>query len=208
MPQFTDEEIRAAVEEAATRRKYIVAHCTTDDGARRCVRLGVRSIEHGIAISPETAKLIADSGSAYIVPTLAVLHSLAQEDPELGLVPEMTAKVKGVLESALTSLENCARASVKMGLGTDLFGAKFHPMQSREIEFRCAVQKPIEVLRSATSINAEILQRKGELGVVAPGAHADLIALDGSPLENVNLFAKADAMPLVMKGGRMIRCKL
>jgi imidazolonepropionase-like amidohydrolase len=208
MPQFTDDEIRAAVEEAATRRKYVAAHCTTDDGARRCVRLGIRSIEHGITISPDTARLIAESGSAYVVPTLAVLHSLVSEDPELGLTPEMSAKVSGVMEGALASIERCARAGVKLGLGTDLFGAKFHPLQSREIEFRCAVQRPIDVLRSATSINAEIIQRQGELGVVAPGAHADLIALNGNPLEDPALFGKPGAMPLVVKGGQLIRCEL
>ena len=88
------------------------------------------------------------------------------------------------------------------------FGPEYHAMQSREFEFRSAVQKPIDVLRSATSINAEIIQRKSELGVVAPGAHADLVALDGNPLKNMKLFARPGAMPLVMKAGRMIRCDL
>jgi imidazolonepropionase-like amidohydrolase len=142
------------------------------------------------------------------VPTLAVLHSLASEDPELGLVPEMTAKVRGVLDIALTSIENCARAGVRLGLGTDLFGAKFHPLQSRELEFRCAVQSPLDVLRSATSVNAEIVQRSGELGVIAVGACADLIALDGNPLEDIGVLSRPGAMPLIVKGGRVIRADL
>jgi imidazolonepropionase-like amidohydrolase len=208
MPQFTDDEIRAAVEETASRRKYVAAHCLTDQGAQRCVRLGVRSIEHGFGILPETARRIAESPGTYVVPTLAVLHSLATDDPELGLVPEMTAKVRGVLDTALTSVENCARAGVRLGLGTDLFGAKFHPLQSRELEFRCAVQSPLDVLRSATSVNAEIVQRKGELGVIAAEAYADLIALDGNPLEDIGVLSRPGAMPLIVKDGRVVRGEL
>jgi imidazolonepropionase-like amidohydrolase len=205
MPQFTDEEVRAAVEETASRRKYVAAHCLTDEGAQRCVRLGVRSIEHGFGILPETARRLAESRGTFVVPTLAVLHSLATEDPELGLQPEMIAKVRGVREAALSSIENCARAGVRLGLGTDLFGAKFHPLQSRELEFRCEVQPPLEVLRSATSVNAEIVQRSGELGVIAPGACADLIALDGNPLEDIGVIARPGAMPLIVKNGRIVR---
>jgi imidazolonepropionase-like amidohydrolase len=205
MKQFTDAEVRAAVEETATRRKYVVAHCLTDEGANRCVDLGVRSIDHGFNIKPATAKRIAASGTTYVVFTLAVLRQLTEHKRELGLQEEMIAKVGGALDAAHEGLRNCVAAGVKMGMGTDLFGHEYHPMQSREIEFRCAVQKPIDVLRSATSINAEILQQQGELGVVAPGAHADLIALDGNPLKDPKIFAKAGKMPLIMKGGVFVR---
>jgi imidazolonepropionase-like amidohydrolase len=205
MRQFTDAEVRAAVEEATTRRKYVAAHCLTDEGAQRCVQLGIRSIEHGFNIQPATASSIARSGATYVVPTLAVLHQLNEHTLELGLSKESIAKVGGALEAAHDGIRNCAAAGVKLGLGTDIFGPAYHPMQSREFEFRCAVQKPIDVLRSATSINAEIIQRSGELGVVAPGAHADLIALDGNPLQDIKLLARAGAMPLIMKGGRLVR---
>jgi imidazolonepropionase-like amidohydrolase len=208
MRQFTDGEVRAAVEEAATRRKYVVAHCLTDEGAQRCVALGIRSIDHGFNIKPDTARRIATSGTTYVVPTLAVLHQLTEHKAHLGLSPEMITKVGGALDAAHEGLRNCAKAGVKLGLGSDLFGPEYHPMQSREMEFRCAIQQPLDVLRSATSINAEILQRKGELGVVAPGAHADLIALAGNPLKDIKLFAKPGAMPLIMKGGRMVRNEL
>ncbi|MGH8249861.1 MAG: amidohydrolase family protein [Steroidobacteraceae bacterium] len=208
MRQFTDAEVRAAVEEAATRRKYVAAHCLTDEGAQRCVQHGIRSIEHGFNIQPETARLIAKSGTTYVVPTLAVLHQLNEHTRELGLSEESILKVDGALEAAHDGIRNCVKAGVRLGMGTDLFGPEYHAMQSREFEFRAAVQKPLDVLRSATSINAEIIQRKGELGIIAPGAHADLIALDGNPLEDMTLFAKSGAMPLVMKAGRMIRCDL
>lgn len=205
MRQFTDAEVRAAVEEAATRRKYVAAHCLTDEGAQRCVTLGIRSIEHGFNISAATAKKIAKSGWTYVVPTFAVLHQLRSHKRELGLYEESIRKVDAALEQAHDGVRNCAKAGVKLGLGTDLFGPEYHYLQAREIEFRCAVQKPIDVLRSATSISAEIIQRGDELGVVKPGAHADLIAIDGDPLKDPAIFAKAGAMPLIMKGGSFVR---
>ena len=208
MSQFSDAEIRAAVQEAASRRKYVAAHCLTDEGARRCVQHGIRSIEHGFSISKETAKLIARSGTTYVVPTLAVLHQLGEHTRELGLSAQSIAKVGGAREAALEGIRNCVEAGVKLGLGTDLFGPQYHWMQSLEIELRCAMQAPIDVLRSATSINAEIIQRGGELGVIGPGARADLIALDENPLENPKVFANRGAMPLIVKGGRFIRREL
>ena len=101
MAQFSDAEIRAAVEEAASRRKYVAAHCLTDEGARRCVRHGICSIEHGFSISKETARLIAQSGTTYVVPTLAVLHQLGEHTRELGLSAQSIAKVGGAREAAL-----------------------------------------------------------------------------------------------------------
>jgi imidazolonepropionase-like amidohydrolase len=208
MSQFSDAEISAAVQEAASRRKYVAAHCLTDEGARRCVQHGIRSIEHGFSISKETAKLIARSGTTYVVPTLAVLHQLGEHTSELGLSAQSIAKVAGAREAALEGIRNCVDAGVKLGMGTDLFGPEYHWMQSLEIELRCALQAPIDVLRSATSINAEIIQRGGELGVIAAGARADLIALDENPLENPKVFADRSAMPLIVKGGRFVRREL
>ena len=94
---------------------------------------------------------------------------------------------------------------MKLGLGTDLFGPEYHPMQSREIELRCEVQAPIDVLRSATSVNAEIIQRSGELGTIALGARADLIALNDNPLKDPGIFSKPGSMPLIVKGGEFVR---
>jgi imidazolonepropionase-like amidohydrolase len=205
MRQFTDAEVRAAVEETASRRKYVLAHCLTDEGANRCVDLGIRSIEHGFNISAATAKRIAKSGTTYVVPTLAVLQQLRAHKRELGLYEESIRKVDAALDAAHEGLRNCAKAGVKLGLGSDLFGPEYHYLQSSEIEFRCAVQKPIDVLRSATSISAEIIQRQGELGVIAAGAHADVIALDGNPLKDPKIFAKPGAMPLIVKAGAFVR---
>jgi imidazolonepropionase-like amidohydrolase len=202
MPQFTNDELRAAVEEAATRRKYVIAHCHTDDGARRCVETGIRSIDHATHVTDATAKLIAQSGTSFTVPTLAVLHQILQHGAEAGMTPESMAKLDGGVEQMLASIEACKRAGVKVGLGTDIFGTAFHDFQAKEFRYRREVDQPIDILRSATSINAEIMQRKGELGAIAVGAKADLIVLDGDPLADITVFERfATHMPIIMKGG-------
>ncbi len=206
MPQFTDDEIRTAVQEATTRRKYVVAHCHTDDGAKRCVENGVRSIDHGTSISRATAELIAASDTSYVVPTLGVMHQLTDYGDKLGLYPESLEKARGIVEQACQSIENCMKAGVKVGLGTDIFGAEFHYLQSSEFEYRSAVSKPVDILRSATSINAEILQREGDLGCIAPGALADLIVLEKNPLNDLSQFKKPEEnIPVIMKSGCFMR---
>ena len=205
MPQFTAEEIRAAVEEAATRRTYVMAHCHTDEGAARCVELGVRSIEHGTLIHrDDTARRIAQRGG-FVVPTLSVIDLLQRNAAAAKIGAESLQKVKSIGDEAYRAIEVCRRSGVKLGLGTDLLGHAFHPLQGGEFELRGRVDRPIDVLRAATSVNAELLQKSGELGQITPGAHADILVLDGDPLRDLALFRDPARIPLVMKGGALIR---
>lgn len=208
MPQLCEAEIRAAVEEAASRRTYVMAHCHTAEGARRCVAFGVRSIEHGTDIDDATAAAIAAAG-AYVVPTLAIVDLIRNEGSSLGMPPMSLPKIAGMYEQMLTSIETCMRHGVKLGLGVDLFDTRFHALQGHELQLRGEVSSPIDVLRSATSVNAELLQKAGELGCIAPGAYADLLVLDGNPIEDLGLFAKPERNVLVvMKAGRFVRNSL
>ena len=204
MPQYSDEEVRAAVEEAASRRTYVMAHCHTNDGARRCVELGVRTIEHGSEILDDTAAAIAQAG-VYVVPTLSVMHVIKDYSGQLGLPPDSHGKILRVHETMQASMETCARHGVKLGLGSDLLGHEYMKLQGMEFSYRGEVHPPLEVLRSATSVNAEILREEGNLGCIAPGAHADLLVLEGDPLKNLALFADAGNIPIIMKAGRFVR---
>lgn len=208
MPHFCDEEIAVAVEEADRRNAYVMAHCHTDDAARRCLRLGVRTIEHGSLIEAETAGMIAAAG-AFVVPTLSAGELIAANAHALGLPASAADRVREVNRKSLEAIEACAAAGVKLGLGCDLHGHEFLRTQGRELLLRGQVQAPIDVLRSATSINAEIVQAEGELGVVAPGALADMIVIDGDPLKDLSLFVNSsETVALVMKGGRVVRSRL
>ncbi len=207
MPQYTDEEIEAAVYEAGTRRKYVVAHCHSDEGARRCLKTGVRSIDHCTMITEETAKaIVAAEGKAYAVPTLAVIEQIVRHGEELGMFEESLAKAREVHEMAYRSLEYLYRNGARVGMGTDLFEERFHPMQNQEFSFRADIVKPIDLLRSATSINAEIMQKAGQVGCIAPGAYADLLVIDGNPLKDIHLMSDPDRnFAMIMKGGEWVR---
>jgi imidazolonepropionase-like amidohydrolase len=103
----------------------------------------------------------------------------------------------------------CAAGGVKLGLGCDLHGHGFLKSQGRELALRAELQPPLDVLRSATSVNAGIVQMEGRLGTIAPGALADLIAVDGAPEKGLAMFTRAEeAVALVMKGGRVVRSRV
>src|SRR5262249_35114558 len=161
------------------------AHAHTTEAVRRCVEYGVRSVEHGTFIDHDTAKVVAARG-AFVVPTLIVIASLWEQGAALGLPRVSVDKIAELKDAARVSLDILQAAGVKIGFGTDLLGA-LHREQSREFSLRAEVLSPLEILRSATSVNAELLERTGELGVVAAGALADLIVVDGNPLKDLGV---------------------
>ena len=174
--QYSGEEMRAIVEEAQSWRTYALAHAYTPEAISRAIGAGVRSIEHGNLLDAATAARMHEAG-AYLVPTLVTYFAIDELGRALGFPAASVAKVKDVLDAGLASLETAKAAGVSMGFGTDLLG-ETHEQQSREFSIRAQVLSPAEILRSATVTNAEILNRSGELGVIAPGALADLLVVD------------------------------
>jgi imidazolonepropionase-like amidohydrolase len=202
--QYADDEIRAIVWEARAWRTYVMAHAYTPEAIARCVRLGVRSIEHGNLIDEPTAELMARQG-AFLVPTLVTYEALHREGQQWGLPQVSIDKIKDVREAGLQSLEWARSAGVPMGFGTDLLGETHH-YQSLEFSIRAQVLPAFEVIQSATTTNAALLQRPGELGVVAPGALADLLVVDGNPLADLNLLQEQGKhLLLIMKGGKLYK---
>lgn len=204
MNQYREDEIRAIVTECTERRSYAAAHCHPASAIRRCVEFGVRSIEHGTLIDDETAKFVAKSKS-YIVPTLSICFALVELGPKLGFPAESQVKAQYAYEQALTGLERMRKAGVKVGYGTDLLGTTT-VQQCREFTLRREVYKPVELLRQATSINAELMMMDGQIGCVAPGAYADLIVVDGDPLKDIGLLARdGKSLAAIMKGGELVK---
>lgn len=202
--QYSEEEIACAVWEASAWRTYVLAHAYTPESIFRAVRLGVRSIEHANLIDAPTAAFMAQKG-AFAVPTLVTYDALEEQGPSLGLPPESQAKLGLVKEAGLRSLEILAGAGVRMAFGTDLL-ADMHARQGQEFVIRRQVLPAVDVLRSATSVAAALLMKDGALGVVAPGALADLILVDGDPVADIGVLAdEAGAhIPFVMKGGEAL----
>ena len=204
MTQYREDEIRSIVNETRERRTYTSAHCHPVSAVRRCVEFGVRVIEHGTLMDDETASFVAEKG-AYVVPTMAIIFSLVELGRQLGFPPQSQAKAELAFQKALEGLECMRKAAVKVGFGTDLLGETY-VHQCREFMIRREVFSPLEILRQATSINAALVQQEGKLGCVKPGAHADLLIVDGDPLKDVGVLgASGRHLKLIMRGGEVIK---
>jgi len=204
MNQYREDEIRAIVNEVTERRTYVSAHCHPAIAVRRCVELGVRVIEHGTLMDDESARVVASRG-AYVVPTLVIICVLAEQGSELGLPLASQEKVQVVMRQALEGLESMRAAGVKIGFGTDLLGVTY-VQQCREFSLRRQVFSPLEIIRQATSTNAELLKQEGKLGCIKAGAYADLLVVAGDPLKDIELLAaNGHRLQLVMRGGELIR---
>ena len=198
--QYSEEEVRAIVAEAQAWRTYVMAHAYSPEAIRRSIDFGVRSIEHGNLIDRATAEHVAGA-DAFVVPTLVTYDALHRHGRELGFPEVSMAKLGEVREAGLGSLEVLQSAGVKIGYGTDLL-CPMHRYQSREFVIRAEAMAPFDIIRSATTVNAELLNRNDELGVVAPGARADLIAVDGDPLADISLLdGQAEHLTHIMKDG-------
>jgi len=204
MNQYREDEIRAIVGECEARRSYVCAHCHPASAVRRCVEFGVRSIEHGTLIDDETAKFVAKKG-AFVVPTLVTIFALVELGEELGFPPESMEKAKVALDGAMAGLEKMKRAGVKLAYGTDLLGTTY-VRQCQEFTLRKEIFTPLELLRQATSVGAELMMMEGKIGCIKPGAYADLIVVDGDPLKNIGLLTQdGRRLPVIVRAGEIVK---
>jgi imidazolonepropionase-like amidohydrolase len=199
--QLSLEEIRTAVEEADAFGRYTQAHAYTAEAITRAVSQGVRTIEHGNLIDEKSAALMKEKG-AYMVANLVTYYAMRERAKDFGMSAEMLAKNDLVIDGGLKSLEICKRAGVPVGYGSDLLG-QLQVDQSREFLFRREVLSPIEIIRQATLVGAEIVRMPGKLGVVKPGAFADILVVDGDPIRKLELLTgQGENLSVIMKAGR------
>lgn len=189
--QFSEDEIRAVVEEAEGANRYVCGHAYTARAVNRGLRLGVRCIEHGNLIDDESVRLFVEK-DAYLVPTLVTYERLKADGAEAGLPKESQDKVDTVLHAGLEALDRANKGGVKIVFGSDLLGA-MQVHQSREFSIRAQVQNSQEVLKSATTTAAELIGMQGQLGIVAEGAYADLLVLRQNPLEDVTVLSDPES---------------
>ncbi|MGV6394301.1 amidohydrolase family protein [Pseudomonas caspiana] len=200
--QYSEAEIRAIVDEAEAANTYVMAHAYTARAIRRAIECGVRTIEHGNLVDADTAKLMAEKG-AFAVPTQVTYEMLAKHGAEAGLPPDSVAKIEDVRLAGRNALKLFADAGVEMGYGSDLLG-DMHQYQSHELQIRAEVLGNLAALRSATSVAAKILQREGQLGCIAEGAIADLLVVDGNPLENIDcLVGQGENLAMIIQEGKI-----
>src|SRR5689334_14164631 len=151
--QFSLSELRAIVEEATAANIYVAGHAYTSRAINRGLECGVRTIEHGNLMDASSIPLFKQY-EAFYVPTIVTYHALAQRGD---LPHDIASKLDRVLDQALVALELAHNASIPIAFGTDLF-ADMHAQQLNEFTLRSQVQSPAEVLKSATTVAAQVLR--------------------------------------------------
>ena len=204
--QYALEELRAAVEEAEAALTYVMAHAYNDESVRNCLEAGVRSIEHGNLIDEETARLIAQAG-AYLVPTLVTYEALSEEGKSYGVPEDVIRKIDEAREFGILALSFAYEAGVRIASGSDLLGP-LQDRKARELEIKTEVLSPMESLVSATKTNASLFGMEDKIGTVEEGKLADLLVVNGNPLENIAVLQKKSNLKLIMKGGRLCKSEL
>jgi len=196
-PEFTEDELRAIVEEATTAGVFVAAHAHGAEGIKRAVRAGVRSVEHGSLMDDEAIAMLADTGT-WLVADLYDGDYINEEGPRLGYDEETLRKSQDTTEAQRQGFEKCVTAGVKLAFGTD---AGVFPHKDAGRQFAYLTRHgltPLEAIRTATVHAAEMIGWNGAVGTLAPGARADLIGVQGNPLEDVSLL---ESVTWVMKGG-------
>ncbi|MDF0600253.1 amidohydrolase family protein [Psychromarinibacter sp. C21-152] len=202
--QYSDAELAAIVEEARNANTYVSAHVYHDAAIRRCVDAGITSLEHCNLISAETAKMAAEAG-CIAVPTLVAYEGLKLEGAALGLGESEQAKIDVVRGKGIQSLAIMRDAGLPMAFGTDLLG-QLRKYGGMEFEILSRVLSPADILRSTGEIAAKLCRMEGEIGVIAPGARADLTVFDVDPFADVAALGRPDeTLKMVVKGGNIVR---
>ncbi|HXG93291.1 MAG TPA: amidohydrolase family protein [Blastocatellia bacterium] len=193
LSQVSLEDVKAVVAEAARWHRDVAAHAYGGDGAKNAIRGGVRSIEHGMMLDDEALKMMVEHGTFWC-PTLSVYLPETQED-DTEMRRRIVAHHKEVFQKAM-------QMGVKICFGTDV-GAFDHGTSAREfvkmVEYG---MKPIEAIRSATTRAAELLRMEKQIGAIEPGKYADVIAVEGNPLDDIRALTH---VAFVMKAGQVYK---
>ena len=184
--QYSDEEMRTAVIEAENHNRYVTVHAYHPRGVNRALRAGVRCVEHGNLLDDETITLLLDN-DAFLVPTLVTYDQMDKFGRQTGIPARSLQKNAQVRDAGLAALEKAHKAGVNIVYGSDLLG----PLQTAQLEeftLRAEVQPAVDVIRAATTTAARLLNLEGTIGTLAVGAEADLLVLDGNPLEDISVL--------------------
>ncbi|WP_261879134.1 amidohydrolase family protein, partial [Mycobacterium marinum] len=206
--QFTEAEMRAAVEAAENWGTYVTVHAYTPRAIRAAIAAGVRCVEHGQLIDEPTAALLAEKDIWWC------LQPFLDDEDAVAVPPPSVPKFKQMVAGTDTAYQLAIKHGVKIAFGTDtLFDAKLASRQGAQLAKLTRWFTPAEVLQQATIRNAELLAMSGprnpypgRLGVVTEGALADLILVDGDPIADISLIARPDeTFTTIIKNGRVVK---
>lgn len=207
---FSQEEIRAAVEEAENMGSYVSTHAQATRGIKMALKNGVKCIEHGFYLDEECIELMVKN-DCYLVPTLAIMHaSKLYFQGKEGVLPYLKEKTERSYEAHYRSLEMARKAHITVGVGCDFlgdvaFGCPYSEA-TLELERLCvAGYTPMEVITMATKVNARLLQMEDQLGTLETGKLADVLLVEGRPDEDIRVLRRSDHVKLVVQDGRIVK---
>lgn len=202
--QYSEGEMKAIVEECEASHTYAMAHAYTPHAITRAVNCGVRSIEHGNLVDAETAALMSEK-NVFHVPTGITYVALNKHGKEFGMPAVSMSKLTEIVEAGQRAIEYTRDAGVQVAHGSDLLGAT-HMYQADELVLKAEVLGNYGAIKSATLTNAELLQQQDELGVLKVGAKADLLVVDGDPLDDINvLLNQGEKLPVITLDGNIAK---
>ena len=201
-PQFTVEEVKAICETATDYGMYVAAHAHGDEGMRRAIIGGVKTIEHGTYMSDETMELMKKY-DAYLVPTITAGKEVAEKAKIAGFYPDIVVpKALAVGPQIQGTFARAYKKGVGIAFGTDA-GVFKHGNNGKEFGFMVEAGMPaIETIQAATITNAMLLKMEGEIGQIKEGFYADIIAVEDSPIENITTM---ENVIFVMKNGKVYK---
>jgi imidazolonepropionase-like amidohydrolase len=201
IPQLTQEEMTAIVDEAHTLRKKAAAHAHGSEGAKRAIRAGIDSIEHGAFLDDEALDMMKARGTFYI-PTLMAVEGGKEILAKGGYPPSVAEKMTAAVESINQVVRKAISKGLKIGMGTD---AAVYPHGRNTEEFHLLTalgMSPLDALRASTTVDAELLGVQNRIGTLEAGKSADIIAMPGDPTQNIR---QTEKVFFVMKDGVIYR---
>lgn len=201
--QFTAEEMEVIVDEAHQLGMKVAVHAHGEQGIRTAIRAGVDSVEHSSLISDEGIELALENGTVLSM-DIYVSDYILSEGEAAGILPESLEKERQVGKAQRERFQAAVEAGVPIAFGSDA-GVYDHGLNGKQFAYMVEWgQTPMQAIQSATSVNAKLFGLEGQIGVIRPGASADIIALDENPLENIKALEDVD---FVMKSGTVIVLK-
>jgi imidazolonepropionase-like amidohydrolase len=211
LPEYTEwtpEELRAIVYEASARGKAVMAHAEGAQGIKNAIRAGVWSVEHGSMLDAEGIKMLVESGT-YFVPTLLIMDELAHNGDKFGLTDMAMSKIERVTKVHFDSFRKAAQAGVKIATGTDIIDDSIHGKNARELELMVKFGfTPMQAIVAATRTAAKVCRLSELVGTLEVGKLADMLVVDGNPLEDISILQDGSRFKLIMKAGNVCVNKL
>jgi imidazolonepropionase-like amidohydrolase len=204
-PDYTEwsmDELKAMVYEAKARGKEVMAHAEGTQGIKNAILGGVWSVEHGSILDDEAIQMMLDHGT-FLVPTLYIVANFFEHGAEYGMTPIALEKARNIQEIHFKSFTRAVQAGVKIAMGTDCFHSEMHGTNARELALMVQYgMTPMQAIVASTKTSAEVCKIEKMVGTLQAGKLADLLVIDGNPLEDIKILMDPKRMLCVMKEGK------